>query len=205
MRLSKFCERLSKLFESFALKFRLVRARTLSAVAGTSFTTENQRSMIEFLFLEGNSIAKTHRQLVNVVEAKTFTYRLIRLLQLVRGFKDGDFDESHRQAEWCRLRCRTLITEQRLGAIVHALLSKAELHRRPRDAHCRLRHCLTILVHPASTLLPKKTWRWSKSLKKMSTHKLSPVQWKQFAGTLSATTISFGAFSVNVSLVFLWL
>ena len=63
--------------------------------ARTSFSAENQRHIIKFLFLAGDDANQIHRKLVTVLGRGALTERTVK--SWCQRFRDGNFDvEEHR-------------------------------------------------------------------------------------------------------------
>ena len=71
----------------------------MDLIAKTSFSAENQRSIIKYLFLCGLNAAEIHRDLVKVLDKEDFNQRTVRYW--CSKFKKGEWSvEDHRGGDF---------------------------------------------------------------------------------------------------------
>lgn len=136
----------------------------MSSAAKTSFSTENQRAIVKFLFLNDNSAAAIHRQLVKTLGREAFSESYLR--RLIRKFKAGDFDiEDHRGGD----STSDAATEERIAQICEAF---------DQTRAWSLTSLSAAIGIPRSTChqIIRGKLKMTKKLKKWVPHELSPAQ-----------------------------
>jgi hypothetical protein len=136
----------------------------MSSTAETSFSDENQRSLVKFLFLQGKHGNQIHRELVKVLRREAFSYSHVH--RLVGKFKEGDFDVTDRRGGDFTSGAET---QTRIDAISEAFERSRAWTLRSLSAECDI---------PRSTCfnIVTKTLKMTKKSKKWVPHELNPSQ-----------------------------
>ena len=87
----------------------------MSSAANTSFSTENQRAIVKFLFLSDHTAAGIHRQLVKTLGEDAFSESHVR--RLIRKFRAGDFNIKDQRGGYFT---SDAITDERIELVLQA-------------------------------------------------------------------------------------
>ena len=136
----------------------------MDLAAKTSFSAENQRSIIKYLFLRFMNTAEIHRDLVKVLGNEAFSKT--NVVYWCSKFKKGDWIvEDHRGGDFTS----GPQTEEQVATILEALEQSRAWTLRSLSAHTRI---------PASTCyrIMTEKLKMKKIAKKWVPHKLTPSQ-----------------------------